>query len=61
MLAPVWGWGGWRGVGPEVNKYEHVSSDHHQMSVPRSHSQRGRGGRYPGPMSGGVGVGIYNR
>ena len=34
------------GVGPQVNKFEQVPSDDHQMSV--------AGGRYPGLMSKGV-------
>ena len=35
----------WGGVGPQVNKFEQVSSDDHQMSVAR--------GKSPGLMSGG--------
>ena len=35
------------GLGPQVNKFEQVSSDDHQMSV--------AGGRYTGLMSGGGG------
>ena len=36
------GWGGAVGVGPQVNKFEQVSSDDHQMSV--------AGGRRVGPQ-----------
>ena len=35
----------WGSIGPQVNKFEKVSSDDHQMTV--------AGGRRPGPMSGG--------
>ena len=37
-------------VGPQVKKFEQVSSDDHQTSV-------ARGGRYLGPLSGGRWVG----
>ena len=43
---------GW-GVGPQVNKFEQVSSDDHQMSVAGDRS--GEGARSPGLMSRGKG------
>ena len=45
---------GWEGVGPQVNKFEQVSSDDHQMSVP---GEGGVGTQVPylGPISGGGG------
>ena len=39
--------------GPQVNKFEQVSSDDHQMSV------AGRGGEYPCPLSRGR-IGTYH-
>ena len=48
------------GVGPQVNEFEQVSSDDHQMSVVGGRLEGlillGVGGRSPGLMSGG-GVG----
>ena len=46
-------WGG-GGVGPKMNMFEQVSSDHDQMSLAvggRSPGLMSRGGRYPGLMS----------
>ena len=48
--------------GPQVNKFEQVSSDDHQMSVVGGGEMLGTqvlgpGGRYPGPISGGGGMG----
>ena len=42
------------GVGPKMNMFEQVSSDHDQMSLAvggRSPGLMSRGGRYPGLMS----------
>ena len=56
MLVPVRG-----GVGPQVNKFEQVSRDDHQMSVAGGKGQciglisgeeEGEWGRSPGVMSG---------
>ena len=49
------------GGGPQVNKFEQVSSDHHQMSVAGGIGylglmSEGEVLRYPGPISRGVGV-----
>ena len=47
------------GVGPQVNEFEQVSSDDHQMSAVGGRSERlillGVGGRSPDLMSEGVG------
>ena len=50
------------GLGPQVNKFEQVSSDDHQMSVVGGGEMLGTqvlgpGGRYPGPISGGGDMG----
>ena len=49
---------GGRGVGPQVNKFEQVSSDDHQISVAGDKKVLGWGGdagRYPDPVSEGRG------
>ena len=40
------------GVGPQVNKFEQVSSDDHQMSVARGRAEWGGNGREGGSSSG---------
>ena len=49
MLLP-----GGRGVGPQTNKFEQVSSDHHQLSLVGGRSpgwgRGGLGGRFLGPQ-----------
>ena len=59
-VPDVSSWGRW-GEGPQMNKFEQVSSDHHQLSlaggrvvgVPGLMSGGGRESRVPGLMSGG--------
>ena len=43
----------WKGLGPQVNKFEQFSSDDHQMLI----GGGGVGDRHPGPMPGGGEVG----